>query len=110
LVSFIIEPAGRVIGDPAEHVFEPGLRVDVVELGGGDQRVDRCCPVTTAVGTREQPVFPAMDAPFGVDLGPESQSNIRWSSECADCTRDLKLGGFDLRKLVNGYNDRRRRK
>src|SRR4249920_2623861 len=29
------------IGQASEHVGEPGLRVDIVEFGGGDQRVDR---------------------------------------------------------------------
>jgi hypothetical protein len=33
----LVDPGGRVIGDVAQHVGEPGLRVDVVELGGGDQ-------------------------------------------------------------------------
>jgi len=32
---------GRVILQTCEHVGEPGLRIDVVELGGLDQRVDR---------------------------------------------------------------------
>jgi hypothetical protein len=29
-----------MIWQPSEHVGEPCLRIDVVELGGGDQRVD----------------------------------------------------------------------
>jgi hypothetical protein len=36
-----VKAPGRVIGQASEHVGEPGLRVDIVELGGGDQRVDR---------------------------------------------------------------------
>jgi hypothetical protein len=44
-----------MIGDAGEYVGEPGLRVDVVELGGGDQRVDRRGALAAAVGTREQP-------------------------------------------------------
>jgi hypothetical protein len=31
------------------------LRVDVVELGRGDQGIDRGGPLATAIGTREQP-------------------------------------------------------
>ncbi len=38
------EAAGGVIGDAAQDVFEPGLWIDIVELGGGDQRVDRRRP------------------------------------------------------------------
>jgi hypothetical protein len=30
-----------MICDAAEHVGEPRLRIDVVELGGVDQRIDR---------------------------------------------------------------------
>jgi hypothetical protein len=29
--------AGRMIWQPGEHVGEPGLRIDIVELGGLDQ-------------------------------------------------------------------------
>ena len=29
----------RVVGDAAEHVGEPGLRIDAVQLGGLDQGV-----------------------------------------------------------------------
>src|SRR6516162_10126316 len=43
------ETRGRVIGDPGEHVGEPGLRGDVVELGAFDQRVDRGGALSTAV-------------------------------------------------------------
>ena len=41
---------GRVIGDAGEHVGEPGLRVDAVELGGADQRVDRRRAFAAAIG------------------------------------------------------------
>jgi hypothetical protein len=33
----LIEPGCRMVSDADEHVGEPGLRVDAVELGGGDQ-------------------------------------------------------------------------
>ena len=42
-----------MIVDPAEHTGEPGLRVDVVELGRGDQGVHRCGALAAAVGTGE---------------------------------------------------------
>ena len=35
------EVPGGVVGDTVEHVSEPGLRVDAVELGGADQRIDQ---------------------------------------------------------------------
>ena len=31
-----VEPALRRLRDPAEDIGEPGLRIDVVELGGAD--------------------------------------------------------------------------
>ena len=35
----LVEAAGGVVGNAPRHVGEPGLRIDIVELGGGDQRV-----------------------------------------------------------------------
>lgn len=37
----LVEARGRKVSDAGEHVSEPGLRIDVVEFGCGDQRVDR---------------------------------------------------------------------
>ena len=48
-----------MIGDAGEHVGEPGLRIDVVELGGLDQRVDRRGALAAAIGAGEQPVLAA---------------------------------------------------
>lgn len=50
-----MEPGGGVIGDASEDVSEPSLRVDVVELGGLDQRVDDGSALATAIGAAEQP-------------------------------------------------------
>ena len=50
-----VEPVLRRPGDAAEHVGEPGLRVDVVELGGADERIHRRRAHAAAVGTGEQP-------------------------------------------------------
>jgi hypothetical protein len=46
-----------VIGQASEHVGEAGLRVDIVELGGGDQRVDRGSAPAAFVGAGEGPVL-----------------------------------------------------
>ena len=51
----LVEPRGRVIGDAAQHVGEPGLRVDVVELGGRDQGVDGGGTLAATVRAGEQP-------------------------------------------------------
>jgi hypothetical protein len=37
----LVEPRGGVVGDAAQQVGEPGLRIDVVEFCRADQRVDR---------------------------------------------------------------------
>ena len=50
-----MEPALRRLGDASEHIGEPGLRIDIVELGGADQRVHRRRAHAAAVGTAEQP-------------------------------------------------------
>ena len=44
-----------MIGDAAQDVVKPGLRVDAVELGRGDQRIHRRRALSTAIGTGEQP-------------------------------------------------------
>ena len=49
----------RVSGEAGEHVGEPGLRIDAVELGGLDEGVDGGCPLATVVGAGEQPVLAA---------------------------------------------------
>jgi hypothetical protein len=45
-----LQAAGGMVGDTAEHVDQPSLRVDVDELGRGDQRVHRRCTLAAAVG------------------------------------------------------------
>src|SRR6266446_3476505 len=48
-----------VILQSCEDVGEPGLRVDVVELGGFDQRIDGGGAPAAFVGSRERPVVTA---------------------------------------------------
>jgi len=48
-----------MIWQPGEYVGEPGLRIDIVELGGLDQRVDGRSPAATFVGAGEGPVLAA---------------------------------------------------
>ena len=44
-----------VVGDAAQHVGKPGLRIDAVELGRLDQREHRCGALAAAIGAGEQP-------------------------------------------------------
>ena len=46
-----------MIGDPGQYVGEPGLWIDVVELGGLDQRQHDRGAFAAAVGAGEQPCF-----------------------------------------------------
>lgn len=42
-----------MVGDAAQHIGEPGLRVETVELGGADQGIDRRHPFSAAIGAGE---------------------------------------------------------
>ena len=44
-----------MIGDPAQDVCEPGLRIDVIQLSRHDQRAHHGRALTTAIGTGEEP-------------------------------------------------------
>jgi hypothetical protein len=55
-VDLALRVAADDTGDDAGDV---GLGIDVVELGGLDQRVDGCDPVPAGVGSREGQVRPA---------------------------------------------------
>ena len=45
---------GRVIGDAGEHIGEVVLRVEAVEFGALDQRVERGGAATTGIGAGER--------------------------------------------------------
>src|ERR1700687_3990594 len=49
-----VEPAVQVPTDPGTHVGQPGLRIDIVHLGGDDQAVHRGGALPAAIGTGEQ--------------------------------------------------------
>ena len=46
-----------MIWQAGQHVGEPGLRIDTVELGCGDQRVDRSGAPAAVVGAGEGPIL-----------------------------------------------------
>ena len=48
---------GGMIRQAGEYVGKPGLRIDVVELGGGNQRVDRSGAPAALIGASEGPVL-----------------------------------------------------
>ena len=48
-----------MIGDAGEDIGKPCLRIDIVELGGLDERVDDSSTLPAAVGAAEQPCLAA---------------------------------------------------
>jgi len=48
----LLDAVDGVIGDTREHVLQVALGIEVVQLGGGDQDVDRSGQLTTGVGSR----------------------------------------------------------
>ena len=51
----LVHTGVRQFGDAGENIGEPSLRIDVVGLGGDDERVHRCGAHAAAVGAAEQP-------------------------------------------------------
>src|SRR5438132_13038330 len=51
----LIEPRSRMVGDAAQPLGEPGLRIDAAALGRLDQREHRRGALAASVGTGEQP-------------------------------------------------------
>ena len=51
----LLDALGRMIRQPREHVGEPGLRVNVVELGGGDERHPASTASTGSIAKRDWP-------------------------------------------------------
>src|SRR5260370_28256383 len=58
----LVDATGGMSGDAGQHVGQPGLGIDVVELGGDDEAVEEGGTLAAAVGAGEQPC-----------LSPESQ-------------------------------------
>jgi hypothetical protein len=52
-----------MVGQPCQNIGEPGLRIDIVELGGFDECVDSGGALAALIGTCERPVVaPDRDA------------------------------------------------
>ena len=96
------EPGGRMIGDPAEHVGEPGLRIDVVEFRRADQGVHRGGPLATTIGAGEQPCAAAeRDSAQGALGGVVGQADAAVVEEAGEGRPALEhvihgLGGLGM--------------
>ena len=51
-----VNALGRVIREAGQHVSEPSMWIDVVELGGGDQGVDGRGAPAALIGAGEGPI------------------------------------------------------
>ena len=75
----------RVLGDAGEDIGEPGLRIDVVHLGGDDQAVHQGGALAAAIGTREEPRFSAKSdtaqRPFGGIVGQADPAVVEEARE-----------------------------
>jgi hypothetical protein len=58
LTQQLTQPGRRVIINPAEDIGEPGFRVDVMQLGGLDQREHRGATLATPI--RREPIMPGV--------------------------------------------------
>ena len=55
----MIKPGLLTVADGLDHVGEPGLRIDTVELSGFDQGVDDRRVIAGAVIAKKQEIFPS---------------------------------------------------
>ena len=49
-----MDPSDLVVGDAAEHIGEPGLRIDAVQLGALNQGIGNGRRSAAALGTDEE--------------------------------------------------------
>ena len=112
----IVDPALGMVGDAVDGVAQPCFGIDLVELGGLDEAVDRCGAVAALVGACEQPVFAtdgdAAQRALGgivVDLEPPIDNG----SEFIATAVQTWLGQIGVKTLYiapgspweNGYNE-----
>ena len=54
-----VDAVDLMFGDTAKDIRQPSLRVNVIELGGLNERIGRRRGSTTRFGSGEKPIFPA---------------------------------------------------
>jgi len=90
----------RKVGDAGEEVGEPSLRVDVVELGGLDQRVEDGGALATAIRAAEKPGLAterhAAERPFGGVVGEAYLAAVEDATERVPAPQHVvdRLGGI----------------
>ena len=95
-----IDAIDRVLGDTFEHAPQVGFRIDVIEFGRADQRVDASGALAAGVGTSKEMIFtPKCDGSqrslcrVVIELGP---SVIAVSAECLPAGERVADGPGDL--------------
>ena len=53
----LVKPRSGMIGDAGEHVGEVMLRIETVELGAFDQRIDRGGAAAAGIGAGKQIIW-----------------------------------------------------
>ena len=102
----LVEPALRHVGDAGEDVGEPGLRIDVVELGGDDQRVHEGGALGAAVGAGEQPRLSAeskaAQRPFGGIVRQADAAVVEEAGEAVPALQHVvdRLGDRELARQL----------
>ena len=101
----------RVFSDVGEDMPEIELRIEAVEFGRSDERVEGCGAFTTLVRSREEIVFPSqrddaqrasgsvvVDLNFSIVDVPRERSPTR--ERIADRSGHIALGGEGLKRRV----------
>src|SRR5262249_50683414 len=96
----LADPLCRMVRQSGEHVGKPSAWVDVVELGGLDQRVDGGGPPPTFIRSREGPVVAAnrdtAQCPLGGIIGHAQPAVIEEAYETAPAIEAIGDGFGNL--------------
>src|SRR6266853_490363 len=99
----LVNPLGRMILQSRQDVGEPSLWIDVVELGGLDQRIDGSGTATAFVGSGERPVVAAdrnaAQRPLGGIIGHAEATIVQEPGECSPAIEAVldRFGGLVTR-------------
>ena len=96
----LIELLDGMAGDTGKDVGQPGLGIDVVELGGNDEAVKDGGTVTSAIRTGEQPGFPAKgdaaQSSFGGIVGQADAAVVEEAGESGPALEHVIDGAGDV--------------
>src|SRR5215472_17001323 len=83
----------RIKRDAGKHIREPGLRIDAIHLGRDDQAEHGRSASSAAIGSAEQPRFPATSyisyPPLGGIVGQAHTSVLKEQREARPSLQDV---------------------